>query len=257
MNSTSRYYLEPHLWSTDNLSLTGDEAHHCTRVLRSKLGDHVEVFDGNGRSVVGEIITLEKDNVVISPLSDIKTSIQAHKIHLHQAIPKGGNMELIVQKAVELGISEIQPLITTNTVARAEQLKKKQAKWQRIALEACKQCGLNFLPNILPTLSYAEWLEQQSINSANSANTDDSLKVVAALHPESIPFHNAFTSASTAQNAHLLVGPEGDFSDEEYSQAIAANFQPVSLGDIILRVETATIFCISIIKHELEKIKTN
>ncbi len=245
MNSTSRYYLEHGSWALDNLTLLGDEVHHCCRVLRAKIGDNAEVFDGQGTSVIGEIIHLEKDKVVIRPSSQPKTSPKHKEIKINQAIPKGGNMELIVQKAVELGVSVIQPLITKNTVARADQLKKKQAKWQRIALEACKQCGENYLPEVRPTLSFTDWVQTQTSHS------DDQLKIVAALHPDSITFKRVFNTSF--QSASLLVGPEGDFTETEYQQAIHANYQPVSLGDIVLRVETATLFSISIIKHELEK----
>lgn len=248
MNSTSRYYLEASSWTTDNLTLTGDEAHHCCRVLRAKVGDPAEVFDGEGTSVTGEIIHLEKEKVIIRPTSDREISPKPKMITLNQAIPKGGNMELIVQKAAELGVSVIQPLITKNTVARAEQIAKKQAKWQRIALEACKQCGQNYLPIVKPSLSLADWINSQI---PDTTAPDSTLKIIAALHPESKPFNQAFTS--DAQAASLLIGPEGDFSEAEYKQILAVNFLPITLGEIILRVETATLYCISVIKHELDK----
>jgi len=244
MNSLSRYYLSRSQWSAQQLILTGDEAHHCYRVLRSKVGDLVEVFDGEGAAVTGEIMELGKDRVLIAPTAEVTTSPREKPIHLCQAIPKGGNMELIVQKAVELGVSTIQPLITAHTIARAEQLRKKQIKWQRIALEACKQCGQNYLPEIHPAIPYAEWVKQQEPESGH-------LRIIAALHPSSIPFAQVFSEP--AQSARLLVGPEGDFSDTEYEQAFKAGFHAVSLGDIVLRVETATLYCLSVIKHELAR----
>ncbi len=240
MNSTSRYYLPADQWQSDLLTLTGDEAHHCTRVLRSKLGDTVEVFDGEGKSAQGEITSLAKDQVEISLSSEPTISNRPAEIHLIQAIPKGGNMELIVQKAVELGITSIQPLITENTIARADQMDKKLAKWQRIALEACKQCGQNFLPVIHPALEFKKWLEVRKSAELN---------LVAALLPSSKPLAQVFKNKP--QSASFLIGPEGDFSDTEYQEITAAGYQAVTLGDIVLRVETATLYCLSVIKHEL------
>ena len=154
-------------------------------------------------------------------------------------------MELIVQKAVELGVTSIQPLITENTIARAEQLAKKQQKWQRVALEACKQCGQNFLPTVYPAIKFSEFVQQ----SKQSSQPD--MKLIAALHPSSVAFSELFPVA--ASSVSLLVGPEGDFSDSEYDDALGLGYQAVSLGDIVLRVETATLYCLSVLRHELGK----
>lgn len=242
MNSISRYFLPAAQWKDCQLTLTGDEAHHCTRVLRSKLGETVEVFDSEGRSAQGEIFSLSKDQVEISLNKEPSLSNRPPEIHLIQAIPKGGNMELIVQKAVELGITSIQPLITEHTIVRSEQMEKKTAKWQRIALEACKQCGQNYLPTIHPVQKFNHWIE-----TAQKAE----LNLVAALMPTSLPLAKVFSE--NLKSASFLIGPEGDFSDAEYSQIIAADYQPVTLGDIVLRVETATLYCLSVIKHELAR----
>ncbi len=242
MNSISRYYLPPSAWKAEALILTGDEAHHCTRVLRSKLGDSVEVFDGRGKAVMGEISELSKDKVVIILNGEAQTSFKSSEIHLCQAIPKGGNMELIVQKAVELGVASIQPLITDNTVARPEQLKKKQEKWQRIALEACKQCGQNYLPEVREVAKFSDFIKVPNLKELN---------IVAALHPESVKFAEVFPTDK--KSVTLLVGPEGDFSNSEYEQMLECGFQPISIGEIVLRVETATLYCLSVLKHEIER----
>jgi len=245
MNSISRYYLPRKSWITETLILTGGEAHHCTRVLRSKVGDLVEVFDGEGKSQKGKISELSKEKVVIDPTEEVKISERSSEIHLCQSIPKGGNMELIVQKAVELGVASIQPLITENTVARSEQLKKKQEKWQRIALEACKQCGQDFLPEVKEALQFSEFIKDPELRSLN---------IVAALHPARVKFSDLFKGDKVNKgvtSASLIVGPEGDFSSIEYEQLLDRGYQPVSLGDIVLRVETATLYCLSVLKHEI------
>lgn len=244
MNSISRYFLPSKHWQTSKLELTGDEAHHCSRVLRSKQGDIVEVFDGEGTSAKGEITSLNKELIEINLNSEPVKSSNPHKIHLIQAIPKGGNMELIVQKATELGVSSILPLISEHTVARTEQLEKKTLKWQRIALEACKQCGQNHLPTIHPPITFQQW---------SNETIQTKLNIVAALLPESQPISDLFHNIDKPTSTSILIGPEGDFSDQEYQQIIDLGYKPVSLGNIVLRVETATLFCISVIKHELNK----
>lgn len=246
MNSVSRYYLESSRWSDKELILEGGEAHHCVRVLRSKMGDRVEVFDGEGRCVDGELLELAKDRVVIGVRGEVCCDENVGEVHLCQAIPKGGNMELIVQKAVELGVTSIQPLITENTVARAEQLGKKQEKWQRIALEACKQCGQNVLPKVLPALKFEEWVKH-----ADQLKAD--MNIVAALHDQSVPLVEVFSSTSVAKSVKLLVGPEGDFSGSEYDSLIDLDYRLVSLGNIVMRAETATLYCLSVLKHELSR----
>lgn len=242
MNSISRYFLPANQWKPAKITLTGDEAHHCTRVLRSKLGETVEIFDGEGNSAQGEITSLTKEKVEILLNKPASNSNRPKEIHLIQSIPKGSNMELIVQKAVELGITSIQPLITEHTIVRPEQMDKKITKWKRIALEACKQCGQNYLPTIHPARKFSDWLTHRSAADIN---------LVAALLPTSRPLAEMFST--TPQSATFLIGPEGDFSDTEYQKIINAGYQPATLGDIVLRVETATLYCLSVIKHELTR----
>ncbi len=123
----NRYYLPAGEWKDDVLGLIGNEAKHCTRVMRAREGDEIEIFDGAGSSAVCKIETVSRDLVHCQILSQKSYPRVEHPINLCQAIPKGGNMELIVQKAVELGVSTIQPLITAHTVARPESLSKKQS----------------------------------------------------------------------------------------------------------------------------------
>ncbi|MFC5050164.1 16S rRNA (uracil(1498)-N(3))-methyltransferase [Rubritalea spongiae] len=240
MNSINRYYLPAEQWSRCELELTGDEAHHCVRVLRQKVGDWVVVFDGEGRSVKCQIVVLEKSRVVLEQDGPLEMQERGLAIHLCQAIPKAGNMELIVQKAVELGVASIQPLATANTVAKANS--KKVQKWQRIALEACKQCGQNWLPKVSEVAEINSWLDQRE---------KAELEIVAALDPRSEEMSQVLEGNRDVASASLLVGPEGDFSSNEYDAAIESGFKPVGLGDIVLRVETATLYCLSVLRYTL------
>jgi len=242
MNSINRYYLPVDQWSSCELFLTGDEAHHCTRVLRQKVGDVIVVFDGEGRSVQCQIVSADKSKVILEQDGEIEIQQRGLALHLCQSIPKAGNMELIVQKSVELGVASIQPLITENTVVKADE--KKLQKWQRIALEACKQCGQNWLPEVKPVLKFKDW-----VDSREKAE----LEVVAALDPRSQQMADVLGSNNGVSSAALLVGPEGDLSHPEYDAAIDSGFTPVSLGEIVLRVETATLYCLSVIRYELSK----
>lgn len=241
----NRYFLPASAWKEGELTLTGDEAKHCTRVMRAREGDHIELFDGDGRSAVGEIRSLSRSEVRCHVLSLLKHEPVSHPITLCQAIPKGGNMELIVQKSVELGVCKIQPLITAHTVARPESMIKKQAKWQRIALEACKQCGQNYLPEVLPPLSFSSWLKE--LHTAPRYE----MAIVASLDPQAVHLKSKMKAFPAQGGVALLVGPEGDFSQEEYQSAYDAGFDPISFGDIVMRVETASLYGMSILQHEL------
>ncbi|WP_156817150.1 16S rRNA (uracil(1498)-N(3))-methyltransferase [Rubritalea marina] len=243
MNSLSRFFLNPAAWGDGPLVLSSEESHHCVRVLRQKVGDEVVVFDGEGRSVQGEIVEASKQEVMVQPTASVMLQERSNEIRLIQAVPKAGNMELIVQKAVELGIASIQPLETDNTVAKADA--KKVEKWQRVALEACKQCGQNYLPQVMPAMKFSEWIQE---------DTPAQYCVVAALDPRSEPIEEVLAALSMKQSVGLLVGPEGDFSAGEYDAAIAAGYLPVSLGSIVLRVETATLYCLSILKFALARL---
>ena len=151
-------------------------------------------------------------------------------------------MELIVQKSVELGVSSIQPLISAHTVARPDSLRKKQLKWQRIALEACKQCGQNFLPKIKEPVLFSDWLK---------SDPKFETAVVAALDDRAVHLKTILADSPVTGSVALLIGPEGDLSSEEYQSAYDLGFKPVSFGRIVMRVETATMYGLSILQHEI------
>jgi 16S rRNA (uracil1498-N3)-methyltransferase len=153
-------------------------------------------------------------------------------------------MDLIVQKAVELGVFAIQPLVTRNTVVQPGD--GKSLKWRRNALEACKQCGQDRLPNIADPLNFDAWLATQSEVAG--------LKLIASLADGALPLRETLRRHPGTQAATLLVGPEGDFSPQESAAAVAVGFIPVSLGEIVLRVETATIFCLSALRYEFAEV---
>src|SRR2546423_6314345 len=145
-----RFYISPENWNPDALSLSGGEAHHARDVLRTKRGDRAVLFNGRGREVTAEVVDLARDEIRFRKLHESETRPLRCRITLGQAIPKGKNMDLIVQKAVEIGAAEIAPLISERTIVDlgSKEAEQKQAKWQQIVIEAAKQCGQNWLPTV-------------------------------------------------------------------------------------------------------------
>ena len=206
----SRFYLSPELWEESIWELSGDEARHASKVLRMKDGDRCVVFDGKGRSCLVSISGNPTSHAVaLKREGDITDSSAAAAITLVQSIPKGSNMDWIVQKAVEMGVSRIIPVITERTIVRLNEKEAiaKQLKWKRTALEACKQCGQNILPEIDVPRPFALAIGQ---------STSD-ISIVASLVPGVKPIRDVLEGAraGSVKNASLLVGPEGDLTDME------------------------------------------
>lgn len=237
----ARFHLPANEWQ-ENPALTGDEARHVSQVLRMRAGDTVVVFDGQGRRSSAEILSVSRDRVPLKLGEVLPSRAPLPAITLAQAIPKGKNMDLIVQKSVELGVAAIQPLVTRYTVVQPGE--GKSEKWRRNALEACKQCGQDTLPEIADPLSFDRWI--------SSLKEEPGLKLIASLAPGARPFRAVLQDHPGTAAATLLVGPEGDFSAEETAAALEAGFLPISLGSIVLRVETATLFCLSALRYEFE-----
>jgi len=231
-----RAYLPPSSW-TETPFLEGDEAKHLSQVLRIQSGAAVIVFDGLGNHAQARVLSVSKQRVdlMLELAESVPTSLP--DITLAQAIPKGKNMDWIVQKAVELGVSRIQPLVTRHTIVSPGG--DKAEKWRRTALEACKQCGQFTIPIIEDPLPFTEWL-------ANRPSAD--LEVIASLADNPRNFRETLKSHPDLESITLAIGPEGDFSSEETAAALTAGFVPVTLGDLVLRVETATMFCLSAIR---------
>lgn len=238
----ARFYLPSEFW-LENPALTGDEARHLSQVLRIKVGDSIVVFDGEGRRSAAEVLSVSRDRVLLRLGEIMHTRPPLPTITLAQAIPKGKNMDLIVQKSVELGIAAIQPLVTRYTVVQPGD--GKSEKWRRNALEACKQCGQDSLPIIAEPLAFSRWIGTQSETSG--------LKLIASLVPGARRLRHILREHPETRTATLLIGPEGDFSAEETKAALESGFLPVSLGSIVLRVETASLFCLSALRYEFDE----
>jgi len=242
-----RFHLSPEDW--ESAMLSAEESHHCLHVLRLKENDRITLFDGAGREAQAIVASTAGGKAALKISTPVSTPPPFCAITLAQAVPKGKNMDLIVQKAVELGAARIVPLLSDRTVVQLEagEPARKQEKWRNVALEACKQCGQNRLPEITEPLtpkSFAERLDK------------DALLLIASLQPDARPLKTLLSSYVAAhgglpKKATVFVGPEGDFTPAEIALAKSHGCQPVTLGPIILRTETAAIYCLSVLGHEL------
>jgi 16S rRNA (uracil1498-N3)-methyltransferase len=244
-----RFYLPPEKWHPDALVLADGEAHHCRNVLRLGRGDKIVIFDGRGRELTAEIVSNEAPETSLRKLHEARTPPLRCRITLGQAIPKGKNMDLIVQKAVEIGAAEIAPILSDRTVVRLdeESAMSKQAKWQTVAIEAAKQCGQNWLPTVQPPRSLSQFFQDHGrfdLQLIGSLQAD-------AVHLKKILAEYSAEHGDRPVSVLMLVGPEGDFTPAELSLARSHGCRPITLGPIVLRVETAAIYCLSILSYEL------
>ena len=244
-----RFYISPENWNPDAPALTGSEAHHARDVLRMKPAEKLVLFNGRGREITAEIVDLSGAGIQLRKLHEAETPALRSRIILGQAIPKGKNMDLIVQKAVEIGAAEIAPIISDRTVVQVdlESAAQKHAKWQQIAIEAAKQCGQNWLPQVHAPRRLGDFF---------LASTAFDLRLIGSLQPDAQHLKEILADYSN-EHQHLpgsvlmLIGPEGDFTPAELALARHHGCRPITLGPIILRVETAAIYCLSVLSYEL------
>ena len=244
-----RFYIDPESWDESNLRLEGDEFHHCVNVLRLQSGDPVVIFDGLGMEIQTSIKDISK-KVAYLDLNNqerIISPTRKTKIALAQAIPKGKNMDLIIEKGTELGVNHIYPFISERTIIRLNQSDsiKKQEKWQRVAIEACKQSGQNWLPKVEQP--------QKLLSMIDSLIHEFDLVLIASLQPAAKHLKQILLNRTTKhpESILILIGPEGDFTLSEIAKAIGAGAESMTLGPITLRTETAAIYSLSIVAHEL------
>jgi 16S rRNA (uracil1498-N3)-methyltransferase len=228
--SAPRFYCPPPLPDGSSFELPPAAAHHAQRVLRLRAGDTVQVFDGMGRALDGKIDTIKGKRVTLHELQTCMDDAESPlHIVLAQALCSNERMDMVVQKATELGVTEIQPVLAQRSVAKltADRVEKRIVHWQSVAIAACEQCGRNKLPQIHAPQEIGAWFA----GIRNSAHAKYILQIEGSkpLHKHSPP----------SANAILLVGPEGDFSDDEIKMAHLAGFAPVRLGRRVLRTETA------------------
>jgi 16S rRNA (uracil1498-N3)-methyltransferase len=250
-----RFYIPPNEWNPDALALRGPEVHHARDVLRLQRGDKLVVFNGRGREITAQIVDLARDQIRLRAVHESETPQLRCRITLAQAIPKGKSMDLIVQKAVEIGASEIVPLISARTIVDLDlkEATQKHAKWQQVATEAAKQSGQNWLPQIALPRKLAQFfsdLPQHDLRLIGSLQPDARhLKKILGDYEKE--HRKPPIAGSPVRTVLILIGPEGDFTPAELALAKSNGCLPTTLGPIILRVETAAIYCLSVLSYEL------
>ena len=244
-----RFYIGPAAPTAGKLELTGGEAHHAARVLRVRPGEEVQVLNGSGTRWLCAVGAVHRDAVSLEVLQAEQVPAPSCEVTLVQAIPKGKIIESIIQKATELGARRVVPILSERVVTQLdkESAQDKQEKWQQVAIEAVKQCGAAWLPEVQKPLTPAEFVSQKP---------PFDLSLVASLRPGSRPPGHVFSAWNSEQGRRpgsvaVWIGPEGDFSSAEYDLIEASGARPISLGSLVLRVETAAIYCLSVIHHEI------
>lgn len=236
-----RFYVPNPIIKNSILKIEGSEARHIIKTLRLRPGDWITVFDGSGKDYEGVIIDEKKDSVSIN----IKDILQSEKeppinITLAQSLLKGEKMDYLIQKAVELGVKEIIPFISLRSIPNYDESKslKRQSRWEKIAIEAAKQCGRGIVPKISSIKSYSQVLNLTSPTSFN----------IILWEREGIKLKEILKEKRN--RVFFIVGPEGGLSVDEIENAKTKGFIPINLGKRILRAETASLCLISIIQYE-------
>ena len=214
-------------------NLDDDAANHVGRVLRMPVGSAITLFNGDGFNYAAVISSSDKKRVSVTVSEQQPNPVEsALSIHLGQGISRGDRMDFAIQKAVELGVTEITPLFTERCGVKldTERLAKRTEQWQKIAISACEQSGRSIVPKVHPAINLTQWLAQQT----------KELKLT--LHPRA---KDTIKTLAPSTGIRLVIGPEGGFTDAEMSQTSDAGFIGIQLGPRVLRTETAALTAIS------------
>ena len=215
--------------------LAGDQAHHAINVMRYQLGDQIVIFDGQGTEYDAQIESLTKKQLTARLLAtrQLNRSV-SRSITIVVALPKGDRQKFLIEKLVELGVEKLIPLATTRSVAEVKP--KVIERIEKQVIEASKQCGRNFLMQIAPQISVSQLCNAGTESQA--CVTEDTAKLLA--HPYDSHSLSGL-SLSPDQSVAIAVGPEGGFTDDEFTSLADAGWRPTKLGPTILRIETAAI----------------
>ena len=241
------FFVTPHQVKEDHIYIEGSDVNHMKNVLRMRAGEEVMVSDGNNRKYLCEVEGYELDLAVlkIQEKGVVDTELPS-QIYLFQGLPKQDKMELIVQKAVELGVYQVIPVATKRSVVKldAKKAEKKTERWQQIAQSAAKQAGRGYIPEVHSVMTYKEAMEYARkldvvlIPYELAEGMEETKKMIRQIQP--------------GQSVGIFIGPEGGFEIEEVEEAINAGAKAITLGKRILRTETAGLTTLSVLMFHLE-----
>lgn len=241
------FFVTPEQVNGDNIHIEGSDVNHIKNVLRMKVGEELQISDGNNKKYLCKIQSMTSDNVFVKIIEEQSADTELpSKIYLFQGLPKSDKMELIVQKAVELGAYEIIPVATKRAVVKLDEKKaaKKVERWNSIAEGGAKQSGRNVIPKVKNVMSfkeavaYAKEIDVVLIPYELAEGMQETKKIVDNIKP--------------GESVGIFIGPEGGFEIEEVEHAVKEGAKPITLGKRILRTETAGLTTLSILMYHLE-----
>ena len=239
----ARFYVPQPQIEKGMLKVEGSEVKHIRKVLRLKAGDGITIFDGSAKEYEGTIVELGSSAVLIQIQNTLSPRRDSHlEITLAQSLLKGEKMDYLIQKATELGVKEIVPFFSSRSVPLLEKSRRleRHHRWEKIAIEASKQCGRGILPNVKPLQDYSEML--RSVSS-------DSLRLIL-WERGGVSLKQILEGSTEKKRIFFIVGPEGGVSQEEVEESKEMGFIPITLGKRILRAETASLCLLSILQYE-------
>lgn len=250
MKQRRRFYAPPENVNHDLVRLSREETHHLIRVLRLKAGDEAFVFDGCGREYRCSFLRTESSFAKLAIVDVLGDEVESRlNLKLGQALAKGEKFDFIVQKATELGVSSIVPLITDHGDVKLAEARsgKKLERWRRISLEALKQCGRRRLVEIEAPIAVGKFLDgaPRGIGGSESNNT------LVFSEKGGTVIADAVAGLADESSVTAMIGPEGGWSEDEFSLFVARGVTSVTLGPRVLRTETAAIAAMTLIQYAL------
>ena len=241
------FFVTPSQVGETDIYIEGSDVNHMKNVLRMRYKEELTVSDGDNLKYRCAVERYEEGRAVLKILERMQSDTElSSRIYLFQGLPKQDKMELIIQKAVELGVYQIIPVSTSRCVVKLDEKKavKKAERWRQIAVSAAKQVGRGYIPEVVPVISYQEALAQAKkldvilIPYELERGMRETRKIIEAIKP--------------GQSIAVFIGPEGGFEKEEVEQALGCGARAVTLGRRILRTETAGLTALSVLMFHLE-----
>lgn len=237
-----KFFIDETAYQNDKIVITGEDYHHIIKVHRKKIGDEITLCDGKGMDMQCEIREITKDGIFLSILEQYACKAEPKtKIILFQGIPKQGKMETIIQKTTELGVFSVVPVQMHRSVVRLDKKDtKKKERWQRVALEAAKQCGRGYIPVIDDVITFEEAIEKmEQMQYAFMPYENETKHTLSEVLPSDI------------NEIGIIIGPEGGFEQSEVEFALSKGIKTVTLGERILRTETVGAALLPIILYHM------
>lgn len=241
-----RFIVSPESLKRAVVTLGDADSHHAAVVLRIGVGEAVTLLDGEGTVAVGRILQVSKRAVVLEVEERRVVPRRAWEVLLLAAVTKGKAWDALLQKATELDVAGIVPLLTRHCVVKVsrDERARRREDWQAAVAEAAKQCGTPWLPRVLEPVSMDEWLR---------ASDRLDVGLVAALLPGAVEIGEVLDRHPEARRVGVVIGPEGDLDGGELKALAEAGYQPVTLGRTVLRADTAALAAAAVVGHELRR----